>query len=95
MKRFSDFAQSNQLEGDKKPINELINKEITVLNYRISKSKYQNNSGNLLTIQFELEGKTQVVMTGSEVLLNQCEQYKSEMPFLTTIKKIGNYYTFT
>jgi hypothetical protein len=91
MKRFSDFAKP-PLDGPKFAIDELINKEVVIKDYKISGSKY---NGKLLTIQFELEGTTHVVLTGSGVLLNQCEEYKDKMPFISTIKKIAKYYTFS
>lgn len=42
-----------------------------------------------------IDGKTTITFTGSNVLIEQIERYKAEIPFYTTIKKIDRYYTFT
>lgn len=95
MKRFTDFAtEERQLEGEKIKLDNILGKELVVKDYRIAKSKYEGK-GNYTTIQIELDGKTNVVFTGSEVLASQCEKYKEEMPFVTIIKKIDRYYTFS
>ncbi len=97
MKRFSDFAQDETLDGDKTRIEDVLNTEITVLNYRIKNSKYteKNHSGKCLTLQIEVDGNWFVIFTGSDVLIEQASKYGEEMPFLATIKKIDKYYTFT
>jgi len=47
-------------------------------------------------VQFEIDGgEKRVFFTGSDILIEQMEKYGSEIPFLTTIKKIDRYYTFT
>jgi len=48
-----------------------------------------------MTLQFKLDDKISVMFTGSNVLRDQIERYKTEIPFITTIKKIDRYYTFT
>lgn len=73
MKRFSDFADEQaQLEGAKVKLDELINKEIEVLAFRLADSKYsRNKSGKYATIQFR-ENKdcpNQVFFTGSDILI--------------------------
>ena len=98
MKRFSDFAEEEEpLEGPKVRIEEIVNSEIKITGYKIKKSKYnKNNSGKYLTVQFEIEnGEKKVFFTGSDILIEQMEKYGNETPFLTTIKKIDRYYTFT
>ena len=96
-KRFSDFAQENgPLDGAKLKIDDVINREITVIGCKIKESKYsKTNSSNCLTIQLEMDEKRYVVFTGSSVLIEQMEKYQHEMPFLTTIKKIDRYYTLS
>ncbi len=95
MKRFSEFAsEERQLEGDKVRLDDILNKEVAVSSFKISKSKYEGK-GNYVTIQIKDGDNTKVVFTGSEVLASQCEKYKEYIPFLTTIKKIDRYYTFT
>ena len=93
MKKFSDFSDENILDGDKIKIDEVLNIEIKIINYRLSKSKYQDKK--CLTIQFEFNNEKHVLFTGSEVLINQIDKYKDEIPFETTIRKINKYYTFT
>lgn len=93
MHKFSDFAKETSLEGDKIGISSILNKEITVTKYRVMKSKHTD--GDCLELQIELDGRKRVLFTGSSVLLSQAKEYESEMPFLTTIKKIDKYYSFT
>lgn len=96
MHRFSDFAtDQHQLEGDKLSVEEVINQEIVVTCFRVQKSKFNNGDGTLLTLQFELNGKKHIIFTGSNVLKSQVETYKDKLPFITTIKKINKYLTFT
>lgn len=93
-KRFSDFAKEHiPLDGEKLKIEDVLNREITVLAFRIKPSKYKTE--NCLTIQFLLSGVKYVTFTGSNVLTDQARTYQKEMPFLATIKKIDKYYTFT
>lgn len=95
MKKFSDFAEKdNMLTGDKIKINLVLNKEIEILGYSLTDSKYKEKE-KCLKIQFKLDDVERVLFTGSSVLIKQCEQYKDEMPFITTIKQIDKYYTFS
>ena len=97
MHKFSDFADEEQLAGQKIKIADVIDKEIVVKNYRITGSKYSDKTTKkqCLTLQIEIEGKAYVLFTGSTVLIGQCEKYKDEMPFITTIQKIDRFYSFT
>lgn len=95
MKRFSDFAAEQSLDGEKVKIEDMLNKEIVVLGCVITKSKYNNNSDMCLKLQFELEGKRCILFTGSNVLIEQIERYRSEIPFIATIRKIDKFYTFS
>lgn len=93
-KKFSDFAkEKSPLDGEKIQIDKIINKEILVTNYKINDSKY--NDSKCLKLQFGVDDEKHILFTGSNVLIGQVEKYKDEMPFLTTIKKINKYYTFT
>lgn len=95
MKRFSDFAdEPNIMTGDKIKISEVLNREIEVIGYKISDSK-QKSGTKYLTLQFKLEGEEKILFTGSTILIEQIEKYKDEIPFLTTIKQVNRYYTFT
>lgn len=84
------------LEGNKLKLDDVVNREITVLDYRIKESRYKKeNCEKCLTLQLKLEDKTYVMFTGSNVLRDQVDKYKHKIPFITTIKKIDRYYTFT
>lgn len=95
MKRFSDFAKkSNVMTGDKIRIDDVLCKEIEVIGYKLGDSK-QKVGTKVLTLQFKLGGEERVLFTGSNVLIEQVEMYKSEIPFLATIEKVNKFYTFT
>ena len=98
MKKFSDFASDevNALIGDKIKIDEVLGKEIKVVGYKISESKYKRDGNDkVLTLQFELEDESRILFTGSNVLMEQAIKYENEMPFLATIMKVNKFYTFT
>lgn len=96
MEKFADFAQEEPLDGDKIKIDEIINREIIVIAYNISNSKYKDsNSCKCLKLQIKLDDKKYVVFTGSMILIDQIEKYKEHIPFLTTISKINKFYSFT
>ena len=85
--RFSDFANDNILDGEKKRLSEILNQEIIVTS--------KKNSGECLKLQYEIDGKKYVTFTGSVVLIKQCKENKDQMPFVTVIKQVGKYYSFT
>ena len=93
---FSDFAEEPEhLEGNKIRIDEILNKQLTVINFRVSESKFsKNNNGKYITIQVEIENQNKVIFTGSAILTKQCEKYKNHMPFNAQIIRQNNYYTF-
>lgn len=97
MQRFSDFAQEDQpLDGEKRRIDELLNMELVVTGERIRESKYKEEGRRrYMTLQVEIDHKKFVAFTGSEVLINQIEKYREHIPFVTTIKKVDRYYTFS
>lgn len=100
--KFSDFAvNENRLPGEKQKVADVINRMIAVTGYRTMPSKCDKDK-LCLELQFEYadangvtDGRKFVVFTSSVVLLKQIEQYKDKIPFLTTIVKQGNYYTFS
>lgn len=97
MKRFSDFATNvNIMTGEKIKIEEALGKEIEVIGYKVGDSKCPKQQGSkVLTLSFKLNGVSKILFTGSNVLMEQCEKYKNEIPFLTTIEKVNKFYTFT
>ena len=95
MKHFSDFAKEpNVMIGDKIKIDNILDKEIEIIGYRINDSK-QKIGTKVLTLQINFEGVERILFTGSNVLTEQAEKYKDEMPFLTIIKKVDKFYTFS
>lgn len=93
-KRFNEFAKGHvPLEGKKMTLSDVLNREILVTDYRVSPSKF--SPAGCVTIQFQIDGETRIVFTGSTVLASQLENYKDEIPFFATIKKIERYFTFT
>jgi len=94
-KQFSDFAGEHRpLDGAKVKIADVFNKEIQILGYRIQPSKYHKTLP-CLQLQFEMDDEHHVLFTSSTVLVEQVEAYKDELPFYTTVKQVGKYYTFT
>lgn len=93
--QFSDFAEEATLfEGDKKKIDETLNREILILAFKIRDSK-QRKGTSYATIQFRMDNEDFVLFTGSTVIIDQLSKYKGNIPFYTTIKKIDRYYTFS
>jgi hypothetical protein len=102
MNKFSEFADTSVspvMDGKKMMLDDVLDKEIIVLRYRVKKSKYSEaKNPDCLTIQFaypENENTHFVLFTGSTVLMQQLEQYKDKLPFSATIRKPGKYYTFS
>ncbi len=99
MNKFSDFASDEKsFIGDKIKIEEILEKDIVLHDYKETKSKYPEKGGGFcLTLSIEIVGNPQknIIFTGSSVIANQCRKYKEMMPFSTKITKINKYYTFT
>lgn len=99
MRRFGDFAQEIALSGDKICIDKVLNQEICVIGFVEKQSKHKTKDNDLYcTVQFyflDNELEKFVFFTGSVVIKNQLEKYKDNLPFITTVKKINKYFTFT
>jgi len=103
IKKFSDFADpsiTSMLDGKKAFLEtDVLGKEINVLNYKITRTKYADSKNdNCLMVQFAFADKPEehrVFFTGSGVLLSQLEKYKENLPFSTTIKRERKYFTFS
>lgn len=99
MKLFSEISQeSSRLEGEKVKLDSILNQDIIIHDFNIAPSSFsKNKSGNYIMIQFSIKGKEEksVLFTGSDVLIDQLQRYKDEMPFQVQIKKINKYYTLT
>jgi len=93
--KFSDFAEeSKSFDGDKKKIDDILNQEILIIDFKVKNSKKKKDS-LYATIQFTIDTISYIIFTGSQVLIDQLEKYKENLPFYTTIKKIDRYYTFS
>jgi hypothetical protein len=99
MKRFSDFdiKAGDAFTGDKIKIDKILNREITVVKYKLEDSKYpKNKSGKCLHMQIELSGSKFVVFSGSDFLMNQLKQIEeTNFPFIATIIKSNDHFEFT
>ena len=102
MNKFSDFADTSispVMDGKKLSLDDILDKEILVLRYRIKKSKFSEaKNPDCLTVRFAYPENEQahfVFFSGSSVLMQQLEKYQDKLPFSATIKKIGKYYTFS
>lgn len=94
MNKFSEIAKDDiHLAGDKLSLQDIIGKQIIVTGYKITKSKFKED--NYTAIQFELNGEQHVTFTGATVLIEQLKKYGEHIPFETTIKKLGKFYSFT
>lgn len=98
MKRFSDFAKEEvQLDGAKVVLDDILNKEVEILGFRLADSRYsKNTSGKYATVQFRIgQNAPCIFFTGSDVLTNQILRYREHIPFVAVIKKINRYYTLS
>jgi len=94
--QFKDFSDEKALEGEKLKMDDILNKEILIKDFNIKKSRYsKNETGMYLMLQFELNGETKVLFTGSDVLIKQLQKYKEHIPFMAILKKINKYYTLS
>lgn len=105
IKRFAEFSDEPVgLDGDKIPLDRILNSEILITGYRILSSKYpdKNKSGKALQLQFKIlkhgtddnDIRPNVLFTGSDVLIDQITKYSEHIPFYATVIKINRYYSF-
>ena len=96
MKKFSEIRHSNDclFEGTHLKIDEILDKEITLLGFKVQKSKLNND--DYVIIAFELKGEKHVTFTGSKILREKLAEYANEIPFSVTITRPTgkNYYAF-
>lgn len=99
MNNFKDFqipSSQKGFIGDKIKIDRILNREITVLDYKIEKSKFENGSGKRLCLQIAIGQTKHIVFTGSTGLMEQIEKVpKDKMPFVTTIVRENERFEFT
>lgn len=93
--KYSVFARDKlPMPGDKKFMNDILNREIIVTDYRITNSKKRNGT-DCLQLQFLMDDVPCVIFTGSSVLIDQIQCARDQIPFATTIVKIDKYYSFS
>lgn len=99
MERFGNFVDNDEkpFSGDKVRLNDLINKEIIILRYKVRPSKYKDKSDRCATVQFKYneDGEEKIFFTGSSVIISQLEKYEEKLPFLASIRHIDRYYTLS
>lgn len=92
---FADLARDKlPMPGNKKRLEEILNKNIIILDYRINKSNKRENS-ECLQMQFMCDGEVYVTFTGSVVLIDQIKAVKDKLPLKTIIIKVDKYYSFS
>lgn len=92
MKQFKDLGISADFKaftGEKIKIDRIVNKSISVLDFKIEDSKFTDKgNGKCLYMQIEVDGVKRVVFTGSTILMEIIQKVdKSQLPFLTVIEK--------
>jgi len=97
MKRFSDLNidTAKSFVGTKVSVDDILNTEIVVEDYRIEDSTKKPGT-KYLQLQIVLNTIQHVVFTGSGVLMNQIEKASelNGIPFIATIAKINKHYEF-
>lgn len=92
---FSVFARGKlPLPGIKMRLDQILNREILVTDFRIIKSKHHPGE-NCLQIQYLMDDQVCVSFTGSAVLMDQITSVGDNIPFNTTVVKIDRYYSFS
>ena len=93
--KFSTFAKNKlPMPGNKKYLDQILNREIFIVDFRVMESKHRENS-KCLQIQFLLDNEVCVAFTGSVVLLDRITSSKDKLPFVATLTKIDKYYTLS
>jgi len=98
MNKFDEFAkEEKKLDGEKERIDDILDKQLSIIDFRINDSKFSNKSGKYATVQFYENSteKKHIFFTGSDVLIDQLQRYKDKLPYSATIKKINRYYTLS
>lgn len=101
MKSFKDFnitTPTKGFEGDKIKIARILNREITVHDFKIDTSKCfkEKGSGKCLMLQISVNGTKHVVFTSSSCLIETIQQIsKDDFPFTATIVEDNDRFMFT
>ncbi len=99
MKQFKDLGVTTIVQsfiGDKIKIERILNREITVYDYKIEDSKFNKGNGKCLYMQIGIGEIKYVVFSGSTVLMGTIQKItKEDFPFQTTIIKSNDHFEFT
>lgn len=100
MRKFNEFnikQESKSFTGEKIKMSKILNKEITVIDFKIVPSKFtEKGNGNRLDLQIEVNGTKHVVFSGSVSLAEAIQQVpKDGFPFTTTIVEENDRFIFT
>ena len=92
---FSVFARDKMpLVGQKIHVQDILDKEILITDFRIIQSKHRPG-GNCLQLQLYFNDTVYVLFTGSNVLINEIRESAEYIPFYTRITKADKYFSFT
>lgn len=96
-KSFNIKPETKSFEGDKIKIDRILNKKITVLDFKIEESKYkEKGNGKCLYIQIEIDESKRVLFSGSSYLMDMIQKVPKEgFPFTSTIVKNNEHLEFT
>lgn len=96
-KSFGIKVETKSFEGEKIKIDRVLNKKVTVHDFKIEASKFtEKGNGKCLYIQIEVDGSKRVLFSGSLFLMDMIQQVpKDGFPFQTTIVKENERLEFT
>lgn len=94
MKKFGSLEiepPKKMFNGDKISIYDVLNKEVIVHRFRIGPSKYQDKGNGIrMDLQLEIDNVERLLMTGSNIMMEQIKLVQDEdFPFTTTIIKLN------
>ena len=99
MHKFTQFGikpTNEDLVGDITTINRILNREITVTDYRIEDLTYGSANGKLLSLQFKIGEHYQIILSDSKILIDTIQLVpKTGYPFTTTIVLDGQRLKFS
>lgn len=98
MKKFSQFdikPTEKAFSGEKIEVDKVLNKEITVLAFKIVPSKFKDK-GDCLYLSIKSEDTMHIIFTSSKYLIDLIRQIPDdEIPFTTVIQRDNKRLLFT
>lgn len=95
IERYKDFAEDDHtLSGEKELMTNILGKEITILAWKMVACKVEGRRCVQIQFKMDEDKDPRVVFTNSEVLIRDLEKYNRQT-FITTIRKVRKYYTFS